>query len=225
MSDPVLPDDVMTCPWRSSLRRSRKRRTQALRRRLLRRRTRNLTVALSTAMLLGAGGALAATTTASPSGQPTVSVSAVQRALKIPADGVQGPVTQRALRAFQASHGLLVDGVLGPQTERAMGLASAHAARSAVPPRSSDASPAVRSHDSGPLSARLAQIARCESGGDPRAVSSDGRYRGRYQFDRATWRAVGGSGDPAKASAAEQDRRAAALLAAQGTSAWPVCAR
>ena len=47
-------------------------------------------------------------------------------------------------------------------------------------------------------------------------MSADGTYRGKYQFDRETWRAMGGSGDPADAPEAEQDRIAAlALLARQ----------
>ncbi len=70
----------------------------------------------------------------------------------------------------------------------------------------------------------LEQIAACESGGDPTAISADGRYRGKYQFSRATWRAMGGTGDPAKAPESEQDSRAAALLEARGTSPWPNCA-
>ena len=70
----------------------------------------------------------------------------------------------------------------------------------------------------------LERIAECETGDDTRAVSADGRYRGKYQFDRATWRRLGGRGDPAKAPEAEQDRRAAQLLAQSGTSAWPNCA-
>ena len=57
------------------------------------------------------------------------------------------------------------------------------------------------------------------------AVSPDGRYRGKYQFSRATWRAMGGKGDPAAASEAEQDRIAAALYASQGASPWPSCGR
>src|SRR5947199_213619 len=68
-----------------------------------------------------------------------------------------------------------------------------------------------------------ARIAQCESSGNPAAVSADGQYRGKYQFTRATWRAMGGSGDPAQAPEAEQDQRAAALLAQEGTSPWPVC--
>lgn len=71
--------------------------------------------------------------------------------------------------------------------------------------------------------ATLESIASCESGGDPTIVSSDGSYRGKYQFSYETWAAVGGSGDPATASEAEQDYRAALLYAASGSSPWPVC--
>ena len=69
----------------------------------------------------------------------------------------------------------------------------------------------------------LDAVAHCESRGDPTAVSADGRYRGKYQFDLATWQSVGGAGDPALASEAEQDRRARALAAERGTAPWPVC--
>jgi soluble lytic murein transglycosylase-like protein len=69
----------------------------------------------------------------------------------------------------------------------------------------------------------LDAIAACESGGDPTAVSSDGTYRGKYQFDYGTWESVGGSGDPAEAPEAEQDYRAALLYSQSGSSPWPVC--
>lgn len=69
----------------------------------------------------------------------------------------------------------------------------------------------------------LEAIASCESGGDPTAVSSDGTYRGKYQFDYGTWESMGGTGDPAAAPEAEQDYRAALLYAASGSSPWPVC--
>jgi hypothetical protein len=69
----------------------------------------------------------------------------------------------------------------------------------------------------------LESIAACESGGDPTAVSADGSYRGKYQFDTGTWASVGGSGDPAEAPEAEQDYRAALLYSRAGSSPWPVC--
>jgi soluble lytic murein transglycosylase-like protein len=76
-----------------------------------------------------------------------------------------------------------------------------------------------------PIPGVLAAIARCESGGNPRAVSASGMYRGKYQFSFATWRAVGGEGDPASASETEQDRRAAILYRRHGPGQWPVCGR
>ena len=69
----------------------------------------------------------------------------------------------------------------------------------------------------------LETIGACESGGDPTAVSSDGGYRGKYQFDFGTWESVGGSGDPAAAPEREQDYRAALLYSQSGSSPWPVC--
>lgn len=69
----------------------------------------------------------------------------------------------------------------------------------------------------------LEAIASCESGGDPTAVSSDGSYRGKYQFSFETWASVGGSGDPAAAPEREQDERAALLYNTAGSGQWPVC--
>jgi hypothetical protein len=71
----------------------------------------------------------------------------------------------------------------------------------------------------------LAAIAACESGGDPSAIGRGGMYRGKYQFSTSTWASVGGSGDPAAASEAEQDKRAALLYSRTGPSSWPVCGR
>ena len=69
----------------------------------------------------------------------------------------------------------------------------------------------------------LQAIAACESGGNPRAISANGTYRGKYQFSVETWQGVGGKGDPAAAPEAEQDRRAAMLYARSGPGQWPVC--
>jgi hypothetical protein len=67
----------------------------------------------------------------------------------------------------------------------------------------------------------LDAIASCESGGNPTATN--GPYRGKYQFTRATWRALGGHGDPADASEATQDRLALKLYRRSGTAPWPSC--
>ena len=80
-----------------------------------------------------------------------------------------------------------------------------------------------RSAAAGAVSPQLEAIAQCESGGDPTAIGGGGLYRGKYQFSVGTWRSVGGSGDPAAAPEAEQDRRAAMLLARSGAGQWPVC--
>ena len=74
------------------------------------------------------------------------------------------------------------------------------------------------------LSGAWAKVANCESGGNPRAVNGAGYY-GLFQFDTQTWRSVGGSGNPAKASAAEQLTRAKKLYAQRGASPWPVCGK
>jgi peptidoglycan hydrolase-like protein with peptidoglycan-binding domain len=154
-------------------------------------------------------GARHSTLMAGASGSAVV---ALQRALSVPADGQFGPITRRAVRRFQRAHGLAVDGVAGPATLGALGTAAAPAA---------PAEPADAASKTGET---LVGIARCESGGDPAVVSADGRYRGKYQFSRATWRDLGGKGDPAAASEAEQDEMAARLLALRGTSPWPNCA-
>jgi cell wall-associated NlpC family hydrolase len=62
-------------------------------------------------------------------------VAAVQRALAISADGVFGPQTRRAVRAFQARNGLEVDGVVGPMTRAALGGGSRSRSRGPAPSR------------------------------------------------------------------------------------------
>jgi hypothetical protein len=209
-------------PWRRSLRAARERRAAAaVRRRRVGRS--GLASGLAVAgLVLGGGAAVAHGPGAQAAGGPRATVAAAgsgsavaaaQRRLGIPADGVAGPQTRRAVRRFQRANGLTVDGVLGPRTLAALGVDGA--VRSAR-------TRAARSADAGAL---LESIALCESGGDPTAVSANGRYRGKYQFSRATWRDMGGSGDPARASEAQQDRLAARLLAQRGAGAWPACAR
>jgi peptidoglycan hydrolase-like protein with peptidoglycan-binding domain len=204
-------------PWLESQRRSRGRRFEAIRR-LRRQRSRRAGVGVLLASLtLAAGGAVAADRTGGTSaGSHAVraaggTVSALQTALGISADGIYGPQTRRAVRRFQRAHGLSVDGVAGPATLAALGIRATTAARTGKSVASSDAASV------------LARIAQCESGGDPTAISSSGRYRGKYQFTRSTWRSLGGTGDPARASEADQDRLALALYQQRGTAPWPVC--
>jgi len=138
-------------------------------------------------------------------------VRKIQRALGIPADGVFGPQTERAVKSFQRRKGLLADGVVGPLTRGALGLEPF--SRSSV----------RRSSSTVRIPRMLRLIAECESGGNPKAVSSGGTYRGKYQFSRGTWESLGGKGDPAEAAEWIQDRLALRLYRRSGTSAWPNC--
>jgi Transglycosylase-like domain/Putative peptidoglycan binding domain len=170
---------------------------------------------------LGAGAAFAGSTggtspESASADRETVGssiVKRVQRKLGVrPVSGHYGPITRRAVRRFQKRRGLGVDGVLGAATLRALGL------RPETGEAGEDTGSSVQ------LPAVLRRIAQCESGGNPRAVSANGMYRGKYQFSRATWRSVGGTGDPAAAPEAEQDRLALRLYRREGTSPWPNCA-
>jgi len=64
-----------------------------------------------------------------------------------------------------------------------------------------------------------AALAKCESGGNPRAVNPAGYY-GLYQFSLSTWRSVGGSGNPIDASPEEQTARAQILYNKAGAGQW-----
>ncbi len=156
------------------------------------------------------GGAQAFAASALRLGMRDGYVVRLQRRLNIRADGQFGSKTERAVKSFQRRRGLVADGVVGPLTARALGLALPRVQR-------------VGGSRQGNIPGALEKIAQCESGGNPRAVSPSGQYRGKYQFDRATWRSMGGSGDPARASEAEQDRRALALYRQRGSAPWPSC--
>jgi hypothetical protein len=210
-------------PWRRSQRASQARRAQRARRRrnALRGRA-GVTLAVAV-FAVTAAGALAqdAATPLAPGVSSTDTVRALQQKLGVSADGVYGPKTRAAVKRFQRAHGLTADGVAGPQTLTALGVTAAAAPKA----QEADSDGSAGAPTSGDPATTLQRIAQCESGGNPSAVSADGTYRGKYQFDRETWRAMGGSGDPADAPEAEQDRIAAALLAQRGTAPWPVCAR
>lgn len=136
-------------------------------------------------------------------------VKRVQRRLRLTTDGVFGRQTERAVKSFQTSRGLEPDGVVGPLTRNALGLTAF--SRASVS--------RVR------LPRIMRRIAKCESGGNPRAVSPGGRYRGKWQFTRETWKGLGGRGDPAKAAEWTQDRLALKLYRREGTAPWGDCGR
>jgi resuscitation-promoting factor RpfB len=105
----------------------------------------------------------------------------------------------------------------------------APAPRPAAAPKVAAAAPsapaAPRQSTGGADSLNWAALARCESGGNPRAVSSTGKYHGLYQFSQATWNSVGGSGSPSQASPDEQTYRAKVLYNRSGAGQWPTCGR
>jgi resuscitation-promoting factor RpfB len=170
--------------------------------------------------LAGGGATTASIDQTLRNGDRGPAVRRLQRRLGIPADGVFGPQTGRAVRRFQRRRGLTADGIVGPITRGELGLARLRSADVRHPRGGSSGKggPGVR------LPRVLREIAECESGGDPRAVSSNGTYRGKYQFSRSTWKAMGGRGDdPVDASEAHQDRIALKLYRAQGVAPWPAC--
>ena len=105
----------------------------------------------------------------------------------------------RALKRWQRAHGMKADGVAGPAT-----LGPSASRRRGPPRRAGRARRRAASR-------RSSASPQCESGGDPTAVSADGRYRGKYQFSARPGRRSAARAIPAEASEAEQDRLAATL--------------
>ena len=137
-------------------------------------------------------------------------VVTVQRYLHVrPTSGYFGPITKRAVVRWQAAHHRRQTGMVGKMLWHA---ASGTSSRSPVPSRSGDRVAGLN----------WGALARCESGGNPRAYNPAGYY-GLYQFTRSTWRSVGGSGSPARASSREQTARAQTLFRRSGSSPWPLC--
>jgi len=217
--------DAARDPWRASLRASRQRRAAADRAHRWSLRRRGVALGAVVVTALGGGVAVAGnggTSAGSDSGQETSrstssttlrpgsrgkGVKRLQRKLGLRADGVYGRATKRAVKRFQRRRGLRATGIAGPATLRKLGIRITRNESSSVS-----------------IPAKLRRIAECESGGNPRAVSADGRYRGKYQFDMDTWRGLGGEGDPAEAPESTQDRLALKLYRQRGAAPWGACA-
>ena len=201
-------------------------------------RTRTLLVAAALSIAVPSTGvALAASTGGSSSssqsqtlqlGSKGSAVKQLQRKLRVsPVSGYYGNETRGAVKHFQKRKGLKADGVAGPATLRALGIRvtkSGYATGGSAPSSGSGSSRSSSGGSNVKLPAELKKIAQCESGGNPRAISRSGRYRGKFQFDQATWEAAGGTGDPAAASESTQDRIALKLYRKRGTAPWPNCA-
>src|SRR3954451_9321252 len=106
--------------WQRSLERSRRRRALAAQSHKTRVTRAQVSAALITSTVVAPVAPAAAQTLRR--GSEGTDVATVQRALGIPADGVFGPQTRHAVRAFQAAHGLEVDGIVGPVTLAALGV-------------------------------------------------------------------------------------------------------
>jgi peptidoglycan hydrolase-like protein with peptidoglycan-binding domain len=116
--------------WERSLNRSRRRREMAAARRASRKKCAVPTALVAATLIVPTSQVARAQDTAATSpvgagdlkiGSRGPAVAAAQRALGIPADGIFGRQTRRAVRTFQRAHGLLIDGVIGPVTRGALG--------------------------------------------------------------------------------------------------------
>jgi peptidoglycan hydrolase-like protein with peptidoglycan-binding domain len=185
-----------------------------------------LALSAGVAMAASSGGTSSSSTKASSGtlslGSTGSAVKRLQRVLGVRVTGYYGNETRRAVKRWQARRGLKADGIAGPATLRAMGVSARGA--SYATGGSAPSSGGSGGGSDVKLPAVLKRIAQCESGGNPRAISSSGRYRGKYQFDQGTWEAIGGSGDPAAAPESTQDRLALKLYRKRGTAPWPNCA-
>jgi soluble lytic murein transglycosylase-like protein len=140
----------------------------------------------------------------------------LERAEQLDAAPAQTLLEERAAEASELGGGIAD---LERRIERAERELRRERAEEAARPEPTEAATGLAG---GVSQATLDAIAACESAGDPTAVNPAGYY-GKYQFDTGTWASVGGSGNPAEASEAEQDYRASLLYSRAGSSPWPVC--
>jgi putative peptidoglycan binding protein len=125
-------------------------------------------------------------------------VAAVQRRLHIPADGVYGRQTVRAVKAFQRRHHLFVDGVVGPRTWRALHLGRAHSSSRHRRHRPAHRARAHRSAHSGLVKALQRRLHVPADGVfGPQTARAVKRFQRRHHLTvdgivgPRTWRALG----------------------------------
>lgn len=82
-----------------------------------------------------------------------------------------------------------------------------------------------RAQFSGTLEEAFAKLRACEAGGNYARVSSNGLYRGAYQYDISTWANYQGYKYPNEAPPAVQDQKAYETYKRRGWSPWPACSR
>jgi cell wall-associated NlpC family hydrolase len=115
--------------WATSLERSRRRRLIRREPRVLTNGRARISLALATAALGGPAAGVASAESSSGSlgvanlsiGSRGAAVTALQQELGVPADGIFGPQTERAVLSFQRSHGVPTTGLVGPLTRAALG--------------------------------------------------------------------------------------------------------
>lgn len=101
---------------------------------------------------------------------------------------------------------------------------AAPAPQAAPPPARPAPQPSPPPAAGGSLYDKLDNIARCESGMNPKAYNGAGPYLGAFQFHPSTWAGLGESGDPRDYSYSYQRDVAARLALASGFGAsWPSC--
>ena len=139
------------------------------------------------------------------------------------AGAVRRVVSQTTVDGAVESRTVLSETVLSAPVAKVVAVGTKPKPAPAPAPAPATTSSAARTGTGGADSLNWPALANCESGGNPRAVSSSGTYRGLYQFSLTTWRSVGGVGDPIDNSAGEQTYRAKLLYNRSGAGQWPHC--